>query len=246
MLSDSLLAVKPGGKETVYLSDKEISKRNNILRDAPPVAFDLNQWDYSTRRSDIPVSYKMAWQPNTSLIFLYSDGNIRLDGYTFILDANTGQVCELNLGGWALKARWSPDGRYLAIIRTHDHFPISLSDLAVLDSVTGKVYTVIVTSQKENGNHYVEEIAWAPDNRQLLVVGSFFPYTTQSADEQSRLYLVDFISGQSDDILPTYPFYAASSKSNLVWSPDGSKVLVRCPTAADERICFILVQRSGQ
>ena len=53
------------------------------------------QWDYSKQRSDIPVSYKMAWQPNVSLIFLYGDGNTRLDGYTFILDTDNGQVCEL-------------------------------------------------------------------------------------------------------------------------------------------------------
>ena len=145
-----------------------------------------------------------------------------------------------------MKARWSSDGRYLAIIRTHDHFPISSSDLAVLDTVTGNIYTVGVTSREVNGKHFVDDIVWAPDNRHLLAIGKILPYTAQSDDAQSRLYLVDFISGQSDDILPTYTFYATPLKGNLAWSPDSSKVLVRCPTAADEQICFITVQRSGQ
>jgi Tol biopolymer transport system component len=116
----------------------------------------------------------------------------------------------------------------------------------VLDVVTGNLYTVNVTSQQVEGKHFVDDFAWAPDNRHLLAIGSFFPYANQSDDEQSRLYLVDFISGQSDDILPTYTFYASPSKGNLAWSPDGSKLLVRCPTAADERICFITVQKNGQ
>ncbi len=233
----------------IHLSDKKISKRNSTLKDLPSVAFDATQWDYAKqRRSDIPVSYKIAWQPGTSLVFLYGDGVFRLDGYTFILDADTGQVCELNLGGGATKARWSLSGRYLAIIRTHDHFPISSSDLAVLDTITGSLHTVDVTSLEVEGKRFVDDIVWAPDNRHLLAIGRFLPFqhTNQTDNDQSRLYLVDFISGQSDDILPTHTFYAASSKGNLAWSPDGSKLLVRCPTSADEQICFIAVQRSRQ
>lgn len=241
------LAVKPGGSATLYLSDKKIFKKNGSLKNTPSVAFDSNQWDYAKGRiNNVPVTYKMAWQPGTSLIFLYGDGVHRMDGYTYILDAETGKVCELNLGGWAMKAHWSLDGRYLAIIRTNDHFPINSSDLAVLDTVTGNIYTVDVTSKELQGNHYVDDMAWAPDNRHLLAIGSFSPYANQSKDDQSGLYLVDFISGQSTDILPTYTFYAGTLNGNLAWSPDGSKVLVRCPTTADERICFITVQRSGQ
>ncbi len=251
MLADNLsqfsLAVKPGGSAMLYLSDKEISKWDGTLRSTPSVAFDPNQWDYASgRRSDIPVSYKMAWQPDTSLIFLYGDGIHRFDGYTYILDSNTGKVCELNLGGWAMKARWSLNGRYLAVIRTHDHFPIGSSDLTVLDTATGNLYAVNVTLQQGEGKHFVDDFAWAPDNQHILAIGDFWPYESQSSDKQSRLYLVDFMSGQSDDILPTHTFYASSLNGNLAWSPEGSKVLVRCPTSRDERLCFITVQRIEQ
>lgn len=251
MLADNLeqfpLSIKPGNGQIVYLSDKKIFKKDGGLKDISSVTFDLAEWDYATeRKSDIPISYSIAWQPGTSLIFLYGDGVHRLDGYTYILDTDRGQICELNLGGWATKARWSSDGRYLAIIRTNDRFPINSSDLTVLDTVAGNLYTVDIASQKVSDKHFIDDIIWAPDNRQLLVVGSFLPYTNQSADKQSRLYLVDFISGQNKDILPRYTFYAASSKGNLAWSPDGSKILVRCPTLRDEQICFIIVQRSKQ
>ena len=165
--------------------------------------------------------------------------------YTFILNVDTGKVCELNLGGWAIKARWSLDGRYLAIIRTHDQFLINLSDLAVLDSVTGKVYSINVTSSGE-GKHYVDDFVWAPDGYHLLAIGRLMPYTNQSDDQQSRLYLIDFISEQNDDVLPKYTFYADENSSNLAWPPDSSKLVVRCPTQTIDKICFISVQKAGQ
>ncbi|MGA7607592.1 MAG: hypothetical protein WCA79_16885 [Anaerolineales bacterium] len=249
-LADNLpqhsLAVKPDGSGMIYFSDKQILKRNASIQALPSISFDPTQWDYAIgRRSDIPLSFQQAWQPGTALVFLFGDGIFRFSGYTFILNADTGKVCELNLGGWAIKARWSSDGRYLAIIRTHDHFPINSSDLAVLDAVTGKVYSINVTLSEE-GKHYVDDFVWAPDNYHLLAIGRFLPYANQPDDEQSRLYLVDFASGQSDDILPMYAFYADETRCNLAWSPDGSKLLIRCPTEKDEQVCFISVQRTQQ
>jgi hypothetical protein len=108
MLADNLpqfpLAIKPDGSEMIYLSDEQISKRNAALMDIPSVPFDLTQWDYAqVRRNEHPISYEMTWQPGTSLIFLYSNGGgLRMGGYTFVLNADTGKVCELNLGGGGL------------------------------------------------------------------------------------------------------------------------------------------------
>jgi len=234
--------VKPGGSEMVYLSDKKISKRNASLMDIPSATFDPAQWDYAeSRRNGLPVSYEMAWQPDTSLLFLYSNGDTG-GGYTFILDSNTGQVCELNLGGWASRVHWSPNGRYLAITRFQGSRSTDSSDLAILDALTGNLYTMRVTPQEIEGRHYVNDIAWAPDNRHVLVIGSIFPFQGTGQDDSRGLYLVDFISGQSDYLLPTYKF----SSSNLAWSHDGSKLLVRCPTMEEDRVCFISVQRIEQ
>jgi Tol biopolymer transport system component len=172
---------------------------------------------------------------------LYSNGDTG-GGYTFILDSNTGQVCELNLGGWASRVHWSPNGRYLAITRFQGSRSTDSSDLAILDALTGNLYTMRVTPQEIEGRHYVNDIAWAPDNRHVLVIGSIFPFQGTGQDDSRGLYLVDFISGQSDYLLPTYKF----SSSNLAWSHDGSKLLVRCPTMEEDRVCFISVQRIEQ
>lgn len=253
MLADNLpqfpLTVKPGGSEMIYLSDKKISKRNSSLQDIPSVPFDLTQWDYAkTRRSELPLSYEMDWQPGTSLIFLHSNGGMQLGGgYTFILNADTGQVCELNLGGWAVKAQWSSDGRYLAIIRAEiSSSPINLTDLAILDAETGSLTTIELISQDVEGKHYVDDFVWAPDNRHLLAIGHVPSFQNTDQASIAGLYLVDFMSGQSINLLSEYKFYANMSQNNLAWSPDGSKLLIRCPTVEEDRVCFISVQRTAQ
>jgi len=250
MLSDNLPqfphAVKPGGDEMIYLSDKKISKRDKSLKEITSNPFDLNQWDYAkTRRNETPVSYNMDWQPNTSLIFLHSNGGMQEGGgYTFILDTDTGRICELNLDGWAVQAHWSSDGHYLAFIKaTISSSPVNTTDLVVLDTISGKTYTVEVTPKELEGKHYVDDFVWAPDNYHLLVVASVVPFHGTKQEGASGLHLVDFISGQSVNILSAYKFYANSSQSNLAWSFDGSKLLARCPTMEEERVCYIDVQK---
>jgi hypothetical protein len=254
MLADNLpqfpISVKPDGSETLYFSDKEISRRNTNMLAASSTPFDSTQWDYAkSRRNAPPVSYEMAWQPGTPLIFLYSDGGRGGGGYTFILNSDTGRVCELNFGGWAFRAHWSSDGRYLAIARAQENFPINFSDLTVLDSMTGNLYTTGVVPQETKGKHYVDDFVWAPDNHHLLVIGKVSPFQLPSQadikNELRGLYLVDFISGQSVRLLPANSFYADSFKSNLAWSPDGSKLLIRCSAVVDQ-ICLISVQTTGQ
>jgi hypothetical protein len=251
MLADNLpqlpFAIKPGDGEMVYLSDKELSKRDKSLDELPPIPVDPAQWDYAkTQRDDQSVSYKMIWQPNTSLIFLYSEGAMGGGGYTFILNADTGHICELNLGGWAELAHWSSDGRYLAIIGVKEHsFIFPTSNLTLLDTATGNLTTLSITPQ-ETEHHYVYDFVWAPDNRHLLALGSTpFSQGTQGESNFQELYLVDLVSGESINIFSAYKFYTNSPQS-MAWSPDSSGLIIRCPTMEVDRICFISVQRVGQ
>lgn len=250
MLDDNLpqlpLAIKPGGSEMIYLSDKNISKLDKSLKKLPSAPFDSAQWDYAkTRRNDIPVSYKMAWQPGTSLIFLYSEGAMQGGGYTFILNADTGQVCELNLGGWAQVAHWSSNGRYLAFIRVKDYaFLYPRSELTLLDIATGNLTMFNVTPQEIAGQHYVRDFIWAPDNRHLLAIGEI--YTSSNNQSETGLYLVDSVSGQSTHVVPENKGFVFSHDNDFAWSPDGSKVVIHCPTQAVDQICLISVQRTGQ
>ena len=253
MLADNLpqlsFAIKPDGTETVYLSDKELYKWDKSLKPLPSVPIDQDKWDYAKKqRNDIPISYKMAWQPGTSLIFLYSDGALE-GGYTFILDADTGKICNLNFKGWALGARWSPDGRYLAIIRSTVYgFTFSTSNLTLLDTVTGNLTTLTIIPPEVEGLHYIDGLAWAPDNRHLLAIGNIFmPDNTQiETQNQWLLYLVDVVSGQSIHVEPEYKNFTSSPDNSLAWSPDGSKLVIHCPTIGVDHICLISVHTAGK
>ncbi len=250
-LSQLHLAIKPGGRETIYLSDKNVSKMDKSLKKLPSALFDPAQWDYGKgRRDKNPVSYRMAWQPGTSLIFLYSTaGGSANGGYTFILNVDTGNVCELDMGGWASRARWSSDGRYLAITRSAVYIGFTNSiDLVVLDTTTGNLYTVGVISQEMESKFYVDDFTWAPDNRHLLALGHTRFQNTNPGSSYHDLFLVDFISGQSLLLFPEFKSFGAGGapRNNFAWSPDGSKLLIRCPANAGDRMCFMSVQRTGR
>ena len=198
------------------------------------------------------MSFEMAWQPGSSLIFLYSNGGLgHLGGYTFILDARTGRVCELNLGGWALRARWSSDGRSLAVICATEYtFPIHTSDLTVLDSITGNLIHLAIPQDPAGEQPYVQDFTWAPDNRHLLALIDPRPSRNSlpNADVHHDLYLVDFVSGQTTQLFPDYQSFVANGTpwNNLAWSPGGSRLLIRCASSAADRICLISVRVNGK
>jgi hypothetical protein len=164
MLADNMsqfpIAVKPDGNGVFYLADKKIAKLDKSLEKSPSTLFNPAQWDYGKgERNQDPIVYKMVWQPNTSLVFLYNEGGgMGMGGYTFIMDTNTGKVCELDFGGlWASKALWSPDGHYLAIIRAtaYDASSGGAYDMAVLDTVTGELYVTEVLPPSVAFNRFV-------------------------------------------------------------------------------------------
>lgn len=243
ILADNLpqyyMAVKPDGSQTVYLQEKQFVKLDASLRPLPSVAFNQKAQDYKHENTgNATVDYQMAWRPSSSQIFLYNWAYDNL-GYTYIMETDTGRLCNLDFGGWALVTRWSPNGRYLAIIRAQGRVPLQSSDLAVLDTATGNLYTLGVP-QEIGGRHILKDIAWAPDNRHLFFIGS-------SNDYSGTLFLGDFISGQVDHILPSYKFMAINVGTNLAWSPDGSKLLMNCPISEEvSQVCLISVQTRGQ
>lgn len=257
LVADNLLhffiAVKPGRDQIVYLTEKQLAKRNTSLETQQLVAFDSTQWEY---RRDIfpPPVYKMTWRPGTSQVVLYSNGDT--GGYTFLLDTDTGKICEIDLGnegdnsGWAEIARWSPDGRYLAVIRSWGTLPINFSDLGILDTLTGNLYTMQIAQRENIGRQFIEDIAWAPDNNHLVAIGSIFPLsgdgTSSQGNKHTGLYLIDVVSEQNIHFLPDYEFSAGWPGTNLSWSSDGSQLIVRCPTPEEERLCLISVQRSDK
>ena len=251
LLADDLpqygVVVKPDGSQIAYVTAKQLVKLNTSLNAVASVSFDRKALDFKRKGPNAvnAVDYKMAWRPNSSQIFVYNWAGDNL-GYTYIMDTNSGQICSLDFGGWAEIARWSPNGRYLAIVRAQGGMPVNSVDVVVLDTTMGASYILDAAESDVEGRHFAQDIEWAPDNHHLLfTIRTTYSQVTYTYD--GLLYLGDFISGQVKRILPTYQFNIGGAMLNLAWSPDGSKLLMNCPTPEGvKQVCLISVQTSGE
>jgi len=251
LLADDLpqygVVVKPDGSQIAYFTAKQLVKLDTSLNAVASVSFDRKALDFKRKNPNAvhAVNYKIAWRPNSSQIFVYNWAGDNL-GYTYIMDTNSGQICNLDFGGWAEMARWSPNGRYLSIVRAQGSGPAMSVDVVVLDTTTGEFYMLDAVASDIEGRHLAQDIEWAPDNHHLLfTIGTTQSQVTYTYD--GLLYLGDFISGQVERILPTYQFNVGAGTINLAWSPDGSKLLINCPTTEGlKQVCLISVQTSGE
>jgi len=253
LLADDLpqygVVVKPDGSQIAYFTAKQLVKLNTSLNAVASVSFDRKALDFKRKGPNAvnAVDYKMAWRPNSSQIFVYNWAGDNL-GYTYIMDTNSGQICSLDFGGWAEIARWSPNGRYLAIVRAQGSIPVESADVVVLDTTTGEFYTPDMIQPEATGEYFAQDIEWAPDNRHLLF--TFIDAATYSQNTftyEGSLYLGDIVSGQVDRIFPSYQLNVYRGTINMAWSPDGSKLLINCPTPeGDELVCLVSVQTPGE
>jgi len=253
VLADDLpqygMAVKPDGSQIAYFTAKQLVKLDTSLNAVASVVFDRKALDFKRKNPNTvdAVDYKMAWRPNSSQIFVYNWAGDNL-GYTYIMDTDSGQICSLDFGGWAEIARWSPNGRYLAIVRAQGSIPVESADVVVLDTTTGEFYTPDMIQPEATGEYFAQDIEWAPDNRHLLF--TFIDAATYSQNTftyEGSLYLGDIVSGQVDRIFPSYQLNVYRGTINMAWSPDGSKLLINCPTPeGDELVCLVSVQTPGE
>lgn len=247
------LASKPNNSQIIYRTSVDQEFFQSDLSTVPfevlqPLPFDSSQWEYRKDFRALSI-YDMRWRPNSSQIFLYSNGDI--GGYTFLLDSNNGNICELGLGregnenGWALNARWSSNGRYLAVVRTWGVRPIKTSDLVVIDTITGELYAMNLTSPDIKGQHFVVDVAWAPDNTHLAAVAQVVdPNSVSDYRKLSSLYLVDFRAKHVIQVSPSNAKIGSGpGEVNLAWSDDGKQLLAKCPTTQLGMLCLFNVQK---
>jgi len=264
--SNFTVIAKPDGSQIIYSDgvSKQLYQRKTllgVLGTVQSLSFDLTQWDYRRPNNALqPVSFKMTWRPGATQVFLYSgpdSGN-----YTFLSDVASGQICELNLFGkedpnnwqksWAMRANWSQNGRYLAVVRTKGKGPFDFSDLIILDTTSGELHQIDAkklspTNINVQGKYFINDVAWAPDNRHLAVIGQvdYYPPGSDSFQVINRLYLVDFIADQATQI-SSQELESNVGETNLLWSENSTQLLVKCPTHQEGRLCLVYVQKNVQ
>jgi len=246
-LAAPYLAVGPNGRRVVFFTkaakeQPQAFDASQAQRQAFPFTLPLMPWqDLPTLGQQIgPEPYRAAWHPDGNRIAFYNDTGF------FLADPATGQICEVDLGPhvdgkrWAVDARWSPNGRYLATLTTVGD-SARFIDLTLIDTSTGE------RRHLDLGHQYLYAIAWAHNSRDLLVVAEL------GADERGSLqglYVVNATTGDSRQILVDHQFIGAGFWG-AAWSPTGQAIALACPTImlteptiAEGRLCIIAVEVS--
>ncbi len=257
LLADDLLAhsitVKPDGSQIVYYkNDKELVNKffSHMIFDGSLQAEKLIPVNLVQDETYSVNTYETVWRLGTSQMFFYS--KVSPTDHTILFDVNYGQACKISFNGWVYFARWSPNGRYLAVIKSPSPQSSTWADynLSVLDGLTGNFYQIdekkLAPAEMKDWRHIVSNFSWAPDNRHLIVMGTADFIGTGEHNYVNKLYLVDFISGGVDNLFPSYEFNIAWKGTGLAWSPDGLKLLADCPTEEQGRLCLFAVKRATQ
>lgn len=248
------VATNPSGNRIIYLANTEqqLFQRNASDSIAPlpgtlqPMPFNSAEWDYRRDNPNTPASYNITWRPNSTQILLYS--NKDNGSYTFILDTENGDICEISLVGTTKAAQmaselfphWSPNGRYLATV--------SAGGFVILDTTTGYLYEADqkkLISTEIKGQLSINDITWAPDSTHLVAAVQISDYSVPLGEDYIKLrslYVIDILSNQVTQILSNIRLGANFGNPSILWSNDGTRLLTRCAT--ENGLCLLTVQKN--
>ena len=200
--------------------------------------------DFSTR------SYRWAWSNEGEKIVIYQYP------VTFLYDSVTKEACELQLPStyqgktvMPLKAAWSQDSRYLAMM-TANYYAArdwdSRVELTILDMQAKTMMTV-----QPSPFQYVNDFVWSPNSDMLAVLATAekVPYEGEANTNGGRgfsvmgLYLVESTTGAFQRYLPNQLLGRGALQRSHAWSRDGSKLAIVCPNNVglneSTRICTV-------
>ncbi len=191
----------PDGKWLLYTQDTGGNEKPNIFR-MPAVGGPPTQLTHTEN-----VSYwSIHWTPDSRYITFVAELEKPGQYQAYRMDAdghNVELLAPATPEGLVADAKLSPDGRYLALVRTHD---FQHDGIAILDTVSGKERWLIPIP-KEGFAHFID---WDPSGRFLLIVSNL----TQNG--MSAPGLLDIQTGHvqwlSSSAWDTTPFS---------WSSDG-------------------------
>jgi Tol biopolymer transport system component len=241
-------AVSPDGQRVVFLPQSPANRPQvlDVARDQvqdlaftlPTLPDELAMQLHISRQDP----YHIVWHPDGNRIAFYDNVGF------YLADLDTGQMCELYLGepgrglkSWAVDAKWSPDGRYLAALTAAGEPVVPAIDLTILDMSTGGTRCLNL------GYQYLHTLSWSPNSRDLVTMASAV-HIDFARQNQYDLYLVDAATGDSRRMLAEHIFMF-SGVYGAAWSPGGQKIALACPTvnstdgAIDQgRVCLVSVE----
>jgi WD40 repeat protein len=252
------LAAGPEGRRLLYLPGLTSNRPevwDGANRSTEALQVNLDQWKYPKYPKDVqsmlaPSAFQVAWRLDGSQLVFYTLP------WTFLFDIQTNQVCEIDLGPfrdetvkampiWALEAKWSPDGRYLALITT-DSFPgqasgtgaaILATELTIVDMKTGQLRNLQPTSDVTPAQHYVTDIAWSPDSQYVATLG--IVGIDEMGSEKAGVFIIEASTGKLQPGPSDYELGGGLWGWQLAWSVDGSQLVVACPTPEEGKLCTV-------
>jgi len=248
LASPYLAANSTGDKVSFLLWGQSARPAVFDLREKKIQPFDI-QLPFAPRRKslDAPLApeefYRVAWEPRGTRIAFYNQTGL------YLLDLTTGQACRMELGlagigkrasRWAYLAKWSPNGRYLAMITTSGRLPLEFSELTLLDTMTGDLHTIQPKRYLPSGKYYVLDIDWAPDS---TTIAERVAIAIKEGVAYDGVYLVSSRDNRQKRQLSELTFAGASAGVSLSWSPAGEYLILNCPTSNEGRLCQITVTK---
>jgi Tol biopolymer transport system component len=238
------LAVTPDGQQVAFVSRSEGGQLRALNVGQGRQVRSLARPAHSQAAGQAPVqleqweALRAAWRPNGKQIALYNKTSF------YLTDTTTGQVCDVDLGGdtsgkrWALKAIWSPDGRFLAALTSIGGVKgrLPFADITVLDTATGKLGYLTLNVQ------YIYEFTWLPNSQQIVALGQF---DRASEYVNPSLFFADVRTGDFQHVLPDHTFGSgiySSEGGGLAITPDGQNIAVKCSLPQEDRLCIITFQ----
>ncbi len=184
--------------------------------------------------------FQSAWRPDNAKLLIYQFP------VNYLYEAQQETYCEIYLGempeqGYVrpIKALWSPDGRYLALLVTASYSSTTsapFAKLMILDLVESSQKTLTFDSVNT-----VADIAWSPDSQHLALLN-----VVEQTEQIHRegLYLLHVSDAIYQQVLPSYQFGGSQTPSQMAWSHNGSQIAVTCPVVQngewiERQICLV-------
>jgi hypothetical protein len=179
----------------------------------------------------------------THVLYPKENGLISL----YDLETNT-QIAETTISGWGRLPKWSPDGKYLAIIGTMSTDPAHEDlDEFLLVSRDGPEFQRLTQFTSVFKSVHIERYSWSPNGQRV----AFWLKTENTSSDNPanpfELAVLDFQAGQITmqclTGTPEIEFDAGgySRDADLIWSPDGTQLLVAQYTSKDKKKFHVML-----